>query len=331
MPLPPARLGSEREEKNMLAIKVIAILTAVSTAIYAQTGSRAVNSAKIVIEGRPAVVYLSSQVTTTIRLPEPVNSVVVGDSTLFHAEHTPSEPLTVFARALSVTSSESNLVISTTRGRQFVLIVRIAGTPDDRTTSADLLVTCKAAGGFFIEDTFPDLLIAESVRLESSTASAPLGSMKATPVVAVPSLDDLMARQSQSPISRLDGEQIRVSVGQVIEQGSQLIVLFSVLGGESRTAELVAPQVQLAGRSNSGIFRRGRWTTAEQLPVQAYVMSSRRLGAGERVDGVVVFERPSLKQSTEELLLQIADSAAIDRPALAPISFRPTNSLEKDK
>jgi hypothetical protein len=60
-------------------------------------------------------------------------------------------------------------------------------------------------------------------------------------------------------------------------------------------------------------------------------MSSRRLGAGERVDGVVVFERPSLKQLTEELLLQIADSAAIDKPALAPISFRSTNSLEKDK
>jgi hypothetical protein len=117
----------------------------------------------------------------------------------------------------------------------------------------------------------------------------------------------------------------------VIEQGSKLIVLFSVLGGESGTAELVPPQVQLGGRTNSGIFRRARWTTAEQLPVQAYLMSSRRLGAGERVDGVVVFERPPLKQSTEDLLLQIADSAAIDKPALAPISFRSTNSLEKDK
>jgi hypothetical protein len=60
-------------------------------------------------------------------------------------------------------------------------------------------------------------------------------------------------------------------------------------------------------------------------------MSSRRIAAGERVDGVVVFERPLLKQSTEELLLQIADSAAIDKPALAPISFRSTNPVEKEK
>jgi hypothetical protein len=50
-------------------------------------------------------------------------------------------------------------------------------------------------------------------------------------------------------------------------------------------------------------------------------MSRRRLGPGERADGVVVFRRPSFKQSNETLLLQIADSGAVDRPALAPIGF----------
>jgi hypothetical protein len=37
------------------------------------------------------------------------------------------------------------------------------------------------------------------------------------------------------------------------------------------------------------------------------------------------FERPQIKQSTEGLFLQIADSAAIDHPTLAPFSFRSTN------
>jgi hypothetical protein len=314
----------------MHALKLIAVLIAVSPVVYAQAGARAATGMKTVIEGRPSLVYLNSQVTTTIRLPEPVNSVVVGDSTLFHVEHTPSEPLTVFARALSVTSSESNLVISTTRGRQFVLIMRSAGGSGERTASADLLVMCKAAGGFFIEDTYPDSLIAEVVRLGQNTASASSAPSDLMRAVSSPSLSDLMARQSQNQLSKLYGDRIRVSIGQVIEQGPQLIVLFSVLGG-NRTVELVPPQVQLAGRTNSGILRRARWATAEQLPVQAYVMSSRRLAAGERVDGVVVFERPLLKQSTEELLLQIADSAAIDKPALAPISFRSTNNVEKDK
>ena len=42
------------------------------------------------------------------------------------------------------------------------------------------------------------------------------------------------------------------------------------------------------------------------------------------VDGALSFERPSIKQSNETLFLQMADSAAIDRPTLVPISFRPT-------
>jgi hypothetical protein len=68
----------------------------------------------------------------------------------------------------------------------------------------------------------------------------------------------------------------------------------------------------------------------QQLPVQTYLMSQRRLNPGERVDGVVVFERPAIKQSTEKLLLQIADSAAVDQPTFAPIRFRQAKPLEKD-
>jgi len=52
-----------------------------------------------------------------------------------------------------------------------------------------------------------------------------------------------------------------------------------------------------------------------------YRLSKRRLGPGERADGVVVFERPPYKQSNEALLLQMAESGAVDRPALAPIGF----------
>lgn len=50
-------------------------------------------------------------------------------------------------------------------------------------------------------------------------------------------------------------------------------------------------------------------------------MSQRRIGPGERADGVLIFQRPSFKQSNETLLLQMADSGAVDRPALAPIGF----------
>ena len=85
---------------------------------------------------------------------------------------------------------------------------------------------------------------------------------------------------------------------------------------------LMPPQIQLGGVTKTGkIVRKSRWTIAEQLPITDFRMSRRRLGPGERADGVVVFQRPSFKQSNETLLLQVAEAGAVDRPALAPIGF----------
>jgi hypothetical protein len=99
-------------------------------------------------------------------------------------------------------------------------------------------------------------------------------------------------------------------------------VLFSALNPEHHAIELMPPQVQLGGVRKTGkLVRKSRWTTAEQLPVTDFRMSRRRLGPGERADGVLVFQRPSFKQSNETLFLQLAESGAVDRPALAPIGF----------
>src|SRR6185369_13364121 len=115
-----------------------------------------------------ARLLLAPHVTTTIRLPEPVNSVVLGDSNLFQAEYSPEEPLLVFARPVTSSVAQSNLVISTARGRQFVLLLRSLGpSADDSDSQVDLFVTCRTAGGFFIEDTFPTTVISETVRLGS--------------------------------------------------------------------------------------------------------------------------------------------------------------------
>jgi hypothetical protein len=69
------------------------------------------------------------------------------------------------------------------------------------------------------------------------------------------------------------------------------------------------------------ILRHSVWANSEQLLVEDFRMSQRRIGPGERADGVLIFQRPSFKQSNETLLLQMADSGAVDRPALAPIGF----------
>jgi hypothetical protein len=45
------------------------------------------------------------------------------------------------------------------------------------------------------------------------------------------------------------------------------------------------------------------------------------LRPGERADGVIVFERPSFKESAEKLQLQLAEAEQVDRPILVPVPF----------
>jgi hypothetical protein len=268
--------------------------------------------------------------TTTIRMPEAVNSVIVGDPSLFQAEYSINEPLVVFARPTASVPAQTNVVISTIRGRQFILLLHSRGTaPDPIESPVDLLALCQASGPHFIEETFPSVVVSETLSVGSGTRPVDVRDVNrsATPEVNPNiSLDEILNWQRQQPIGKFYGDRVRVAVGQVIENGSRLIVSFSVKNSKSDTMELVAPQVQLAGQDKSSSFHHSRWTTVQQIPIEAYQWTQRKLNASEGADGVVVFERPAVKQSTEGLFLQIADSAAIDQPTLAPINFRQTQT-----
>ena len=317
----------------MRRIFYTSLLVILSGSLEAQTkNTRNRNASRTLIEGQPAIVRLAPHVTTTIRLPEPVNSVVLGDTNLFQAEYAPNEPLLVFARATGSGIAQTNLVISTVFGRQFILLLKSMGaSADPSEPGVDLLVNCQPAAVRFIEETFPTALISETVSLSSALHPPPKtdGTVSASES-ETGELDRILNRQRGQRIEKLYGDGIRVGIGQVAEDGSRLIVSFSVTSSKSEPVELVPPQVQLSGQTTSGIFRRTRWTTVQQLPVETYQMSRRRLDPGGRIDGVVVFERPSIKQSMEKLMLQIADSAAVDQPTMAPISFRQTTPLGKD-
>src|SRR5260370_34986847 len=79
------------------------------------------------------------------------------------------------------------------------------------------------------------------------------------------------------------------------------------------------PQIQLGGKTKTGkVVKHSQWSTAEQLAVLDYRLSRRRLGPGERADGVVVFERPPYKQSAETLMLQMAEAGAAANARLDP-------------
>ena len=311
---------------------------------------------KAELEGRVIEVEVAAHFVTAIRMPEPVNSVVVGDPSLFQVEHSDKEPQLVFIKTLTTTPAETNLLISTTRGHETSLLVISRGELQPR-PNVDFLLRYKAAGRFLVEPSgYPSALIGETLAAGRAAPASVADSLRSTPASGVTlaslttgdppkagadppanearrgGLDELLSRQERAPLPELYGEHIsvenpsgdhvRAGASEVIDGGQQVIVLFSAVNPTNHNILLMPPQVQLGGKTKSGkIIRRSHWSTAEQLPVMDYRLTKRRLGPGERSDGVVVFERPPYKQSNETLLLQMAEAGAVDRPALAPIGF----------
>lgn len=284
-------------------------------------------------DGQMTTVFLAPRYATAIRMPEPVNSVVVGDPASFSAEHSDREPQLVIVKPITVKPAETNLLISTTRGLQVSLLLVSRGEPHDNAEAdVDFLMRYKPAGQFIVQPAeAPSAVVPQTASLVSAPMPA-TGQLHGDPRPARTSLDDLLARQRRAPLPTLYGQKpgvsspgkelIKTGVSDVIDQGTAVVVLFSTVNVQDHAVELMPPQVQLGGAKRTGkLIRKSRWSTAEQLPVTDFRISRRRLGPGERADGVVVFERPSFKQSSETLFLQMAESGAVDRPALAPIGF----------
>lgn len=300
---------------------------------------------------RITTIELTAHFVTTIRVPEPVNSVVVGDPTLFQVEHSEHEPDLVFVKALTTEDAESNLLISTAKGRQisFLLVSHGSGSG---IAKVDFLLHYQTAGGFLIEpDAVPFALVAQTARVSKPESAAadpastapsrgtlvptafnPQPTEKASTQPPSGSLDSLLERQKQAPLpvlygERMEGDEVkgdrlRTGISEVLDGGQQVIVLFSVVNTSKHAILLMPPQIQLGGKEKSGkLVKHEHWSTAEQLAVIDFRLSRRRIGPGERADGVVLFERPPYKRSTETLFLQMAESGAVDKPALAPIGF----------
>jgi hypothetical protein len=313
-------------------------------ALAATAGSQQVTitpqvRSKATADNRITEIELEAHFVTTIRVPEPVNAVVVGDPALFQVEHSEYEPELVFVKALTNEASESNLLISTTRGRQisFLLISRGNG---PNSAKVDFLLRYQPSGGFLVEpDAVPFALVSQTASVSKAPVPLPVSSTLSSGISAPvsghadsDSLDTLLERQKQAPLPALYGEnpegdevkgdRLRAGISEVLDGGQQVIVLFSVVNTSKHPILLMPPQVQLGGQEKSGkLIKHEHWSTAEQLPVADFRLSGRRIGPGERADGVVVFERPPYKRSMETLFLQMAESGAVDKPALAPIGF----------
>jgi len=302
-------------------------------------------------DGKVAMVEVAPRFVTTIRVPETVSSVVVGDAASFLVEHSEREPKLVFVKPLTTKPAETNLLIATSSGHQVsLLLVNRGESPSQEGRQVAFLVKYAPAAGFFVEPVvFPTALVGQTVPLQGGaleTSRVAVASAKPAADVSTSSpnkslvrperaapgisretsgLDELLQQQQRTALPRLygahitqeseQGDLVRAGVSRVIDRGQEVVALFSVVNSSKHPVLLMPPQVQIGGRLHN------RWAKAEQLPIMDFRLNRRRLGPGERADGVVLFERPPYKQSSETLLLQIAESGAVDRPALAPIGF----------
>ena len=309
-------------------MRIFALLLSASLS-WAQTQIKPVVSQRTVNE-QVNVVRLAPRFTTAIRLPEAVSSVVIGDPAKFLAEHSDKEPALVLVKPVIEDAAESNLLVTTVSGRHLSFLLRSEGST--ARPPVDFVLSYRPAGSFLVEDNGTGALEVAGtakvapVSLPVAKTEAPIERPERDPLVM------LLERQQRSGLPVLygtrtktpdgDGDRVKCGISEVLDQGSQVIVLFSVVNPQTHAVEILPPQIQLAGQVKKGFpIKHGRWGTSEQFAITEFRLARRRIGPGERTDGIVIFARPSFKQSNETLFLQIAESGAVDRPALAPIGF----------
>src|SRR6202521_3392188 len=137
-------------------------------------------------DGQVTTVFLAPRYVTAIRMPEPINSVVVGDPASFSAEHSDREPNLVFVKPITTKAAQTNLLILTTRGLQASLLLISRGEPKEEGQPAvDFLMRYTPAGQFMIQPAdSPSAMIPQTITVASTTAVSSASGVSARVVPA---------------------------------------------------------------------------------------------------------------------------------------------------
>jgi hypothetical protein len=304
-----------------LALSAAVILAAANPPVAAHVATVTINSREVTI------LHLRPEFESTIRMPEEITSVILGSPGKFKAEHSEGEPEYVFIKPITREAAQSNLLIGTKSG-QHVALELIS---DSAAPAVDFLIEYRAVRSF--------LIAADSET--PATSAAPSAGHSAAPVrvaahpmdrAAVPlsTLDQELARQQKvnAPAwTKWPDRQIETAIGDMRQSNNEILLSYSILNSSPQPVEIVPPQIQMSGRKATN-KKHSKGVISDQLEIRAYRLSAMRIQAGERADGVVVFDRPNFKESTEKLFLEIAQADQVDRPILIPLPFTPPVSAE---
>jgi hypothetical protein len=256
-----------------------------------------------------AVLRLRPGYVTSVFLPEEVNAIVLGDPGSFRAEHSENEPRLVTVKPVTPKAAETNLLVTTKSGREVSLHLISEGRSNN-SVEVDFVLQYEEPASALIPVSRPSLFIPDTKEVDSPAQSVSGG-------VIGPAERELIF-QSGLPAPTFIGRALRVSVGRITNTGDAMIVGFSVLNASADSIELLPPQVELAGPQRK---QHNRSIKAEPVALKEYQLTMRHLAPGARADGVVVFDRPTFKESTEHLLLEVARADAVDQPVLIPLAF----------
>jgi len=269
--------------------------------------------------GTVTVLHLRPEFESSIRMPEEVTSVILGSPDEFKAEHNEGEPDYVYVKPITKMPAQSNLLIGTKSGQvvSLELISAGDGAPSDP-QPVDFLIEYHARRSLLIASD-PEPL---------STGGTDKKEPRMTPAdPATATLDDALHQQAKINApnwAKWDGRQIETSIGDVRQWANETSVAYSVFNDSDRAVEILPPQIQISGRrAGRKKEKPDRKTISDPLEIRDYRLSATRLEPGERADGVVEFDRPNFKESTEQLFLEIAQADQVDHPVLNRLAFTP--------
>ncbi len=295
----------------------LGIVLSVSAAAVGQTEGQAGGSTRpevsssVIDPQEVRVLRLHPGYATSLRMPEEISSVVIGNPSDFKAEHSESEPRLVFIKPITKEPAESNALITTKSGHTVSLQLVSAGSSGSDPI-VDFVVEYRQSRSLLIEESEESsFTVGETRSLSSEVHQTPSALDNETKAI-----QQQLAKQER--IARPDwrGKELLTALGEVREQRDQLTVPFSVFNDSKRWLELLPPQVQLdSGESH------GKRSKAEPVAITDFQMTARRLAPGARADGVVTFERPAFKESSERLTLRLSEAERVDHPILLPLPF----------
>jgi hypothetical protein len=277
------------------------------------------------------VLHLRPEFESTIRMPEEITSVILGSPGEFKAEHSEGEPEYVYVKPITKEPAQSNLLIATKSGQHVALELVSDGTAlSNQLQPVDFLIEYRAARSFLISSDSGTVTVASGFAKQPENGNS--GGGTGTRLAPLSSLDEEFKQQENvnAPTwTKWEDQQIETSIGDIRQWSNESMISYSILNNSNQPVEIVPPQIQMTGRkATKKKTKEGKGIISDQLEIREFRLSTTRLEPGERADGVVVFDRPNFKESTEKLFLQIAQADQVDRPILIHLPFTPPISSD---